>query len=53
MDIIDQIRSDVSIHAPVKGRPNLLPNIVPSHPVSIHAPVKGRLSIRNILKELS
>ena len=33
---------DVSIHAPVKGRRQLLPRLVPLFLVSIHAPVKGR-----------
>ncbi len=33
----------VSIHAPVKGRPNKLTNSSITLKVSIHAPVKGRL----------
>jgi len=36
---------DVSIHAPVKGRPDLARQIWQGGGVSIHAPVKGRLHV--------
>ena len=37
-----QVAGDVSIHAPVKGRPVAIRTVVVDGIVSIHAPVKGR-----------